>query len=107
MGLKIAQAAACVDKLARPLGRRGAVSLLVAKDRPWTCFEKWRVPLRCKANPMTKQKRFAKEFEEEAVRLVGTSGRTKRQIAVENEILRQERDVSKRATAFCVREGSL
>ena len=30
---------------------------------------------------MTKQKRFTKEFEDEAVRLVGTSGRTKRQIA--------------------------
>ncbi|WP_327196726.1 transposase [Sphingomonas sp. Leaf231] len=81
------------------------------------------------------------EFEEEAVRLVGTSGRTQREIAEdlgvglstlvrwisrsrdrlaeipdkapqadmaaelkrlrrENEILRQERDISKRATAF-------
>ncbi len=29
---------------------------------------------------MTKQNRFTKEFEDEAVRLVGTSGRTKRQI---------------------------
>jgi transposase len=96
---------------------------------------------------MTKQKRFTKEFEEEAVRLVETSGRTKRQIADdlgvglstltrwlarsrdravampdaagaqdvmvelkrlrrENEILRQERDILKRATAFFVREGS-
>lgn len=96
---------------------------------------------------MTKQKRFTKEFEDEAVRLVGTSGRTKRQIADdlgvglstltrwisksrdlapamadtagtndvmaelkrlrrENEILRQERDILKRATAFFVKEGS-
>lgn len=30
---------------------------------------------------MKKQKRFTKEFEDEAVRLEGTSGRTKRQIA--------------------------
>jgi transposase-like protein len=30
---------------------------------------------------MTKQKRFTKDFEDEAVPLVGTSGRTKRQIA--------------------------
>ena len=96
---------------------------------------------------MTKQKRFTKEFEDEAVRLVATSGRTKRQIADdlgvglstltrwmarrrdraidmpdasvsqdtaaelkrlrrENEILRQERDILKRATAFFAREGS-
>ena len=96
---------------------------------------------------MTKQKRFTKEFEDEAVRLVGTSGRTKRQIADdlgvglstltrwmarhrdraidmpdasvsqdttaelkrlrrENEILRQERDILKRATAFFAKEGS-
>jgi len=96
---------------------------------------------------MTKQKRFTKEFEDEAVRLVETSGRTKRQIADdlgvglstltrwigksrdrapamadpvgtddvivelkrlrrENEILRQERDILKRATAFFVKEGS-
>lgn len=96
---------------------------------------------------MTKQKRFTREFEDEAVRLVGTSGRTKRQIADdlgvglstltrwmskrreraidlpdggapqdtlaelkrlrrENEILRQERDILKRATAFFAREGS-
>ena len=96
---------------------------------------------------MTKQKRFTKEFEDEAVRLVGISGRTKRQIADdlgvglstltrwmarcrdraidmpdasasqdtlvevkrlrrENEILRQERDILKRATAFFAREGS-
>lgn len=95
-----------------------------------------------------KQKRFTKEFEEEAVRLVRTSGRTKREIAGdlgvgvstltrwiahsrdrqidapeqaapgedvaaelkklrrENEILRQERDILKKATAFFVREGS-
>lgn len=88
---------------------------------------------------MTKQKRFTKEVAEEAVRLVGTSGRTKRQIAdylgvglstltrwmaksrdravampdaagaqdvMVNEILRQERDILKRATAFFVREES-
>ena len=30
---------------------------------------------------MTKQKRFTKEFEDEAVRLAATSGRTKREIA--------------------------
>ena len=93
--------------------------------------------------------RFTKEFEEEAVRLVRTSGRTKREIAAdlglglstltrwlarsrdramdvperspppgedmaaelkrlrrENEILRQERDILKKATAFFVKEGS-
>ena len=96
---------------------------------------------------MTKQKRFTKEFEDEAVRLLGTSGQTKRQIADdlgvglstltrwmarrrdramdmpdtsasqdalvelkrlrrENEILRQERDILKRATAFFAKEGS-
>ena len=95
-----------------------------------------------------KQQRFTKEFEDEAVRLVRTSGRTKREIAGdlgiglstltrwlahsrdrqidtpdrvapgedvaaelkrlrrENEILRQERDILKKATAFFVREGS-
>jgi len=94
------------------------------------------------------QKRFTKEFEDEAVRLARTSGRTKREIAAdlgiglstltrrishrrdreidepdrrppgedvaaelkrlrrENEILRQERDILKRATAFFAREGS-
>ena len=92
--------------------------------------------------------RFTKEFEEEAVRLVRTSGRAKREIADdlgvgvstltrwlahsrdrqmeaperpppgedvgaelkrlrrENEILRQERDMLKKATAFFVKEGS-
>ena len=92
--------------------------------------------------------RFTKAFEEEAVRLVRTSGRTKREIADdlgvgvstltrwlahsrdrqteaperppsgedvgaelkrlrrENEILRQERDILKKATAFFVKEGS-
>ena len=95
---------------------------------------------------MTQQRRFTKEFEEEAVRLVHTSGRTQREIAGdlgigrstlvrwigrsrdrgavdpaaaegevtaelkrlrrENEILRQERDILKKATAFFVREGS-
>ena len=96
---------------------------------------------------MTQQRRFAKEFEEEAVRLVRTSGRTQREVADdlgiglstlvrwigrhrdrlagdrgepgqadiavelkrlrrENEILRQERDILKRATAFFAREGS-
>lgn len=94
------------------------------------------------------RKLFTKAFEEEAVRLVRTSGRTKREIAAdlgvglstltrwlarsrdrameaperslpgedtaaelkrlrrENEILRQERDILKKATAFFVREGS-
>jgi len=95
---------------------------------------------------MTHQRRFTKEFEEEAVRLAQTSGRTQREIAGdlgiglstlvrwigrsrdrqavdpsaaasdvtaelkrlrrENEILRQERDILKKATAFFVREGS-
>ena len=97
---------------------------------------------------MTQQpRRFTKEFEDEAVRLALTSGRTQREIAGdlgvglstlvrwigrrrgrqamapggqaeadmatelkrlrrENEILRQERDVLKRATAFFAREGS-
>ena len=96
---------------------------------------------------MTQQRRFTKEFEDEAVRLVQTSGRTQREIAGdlgvglstlvrwigrsrdrraaepakaaesdvtaelkrlrrENEILRQERDILKRATAFFAREGS-
>jgi transposase len=95
-----------------------------------------------------KQKRFTKEFEEEAVRLLRTSGRTKREIGEdlgvslstltrwlsqrrdlemeepdrrppgedaaaelkrlrrENEVLRQERDILKRATAFFAKEGS-
>jgi transposase len=93
------------------------------------------------------QRRSTKEFEEEAVRLVETSGRTQREIAEdlgvglstlrrwidkrrdalmespppgrvedmatemkrlrrENEILRQERDILKKATAFFAREGS-
>src|SRR5215217_4291615 len=91
-------------------------------------------------NSMTQQRRFTKEFAEEAVRLVQTSGRTQREIAGdlgiglstlvrwigrsrdrravdpaaaesdvtaelkrlrrENEILRQERDILKKATAF-------
>lgn len=96
---------------------------------------------------MSKQRRFTKEFEAEAVRLVETSGRTQREIADdlgvglstlvrwigrnrdrridhppegrqedmaaelkrlkrENEILRQERDILKKATAFFAREGS-
>jgi transposase len=93
------------------------------------------------------QRRFTKEFEAEAVRLVETSGRTQREIAEdlgvglstlvrwigrsrdrqidhppegrqedmaaelkrlkrENEILRQERDILKKATAFFAKEGS-
>lgn len=93
------------------------------------------------------KRRFTKEFEAEAVRLVQASGRTQREVADdlgiglstlvrwvgrsrdrlideppkpgsedvaaelkrlrrENEILRQERDILKRATAFFVREGS-
>lgn len=96
---------------------------------------------------MPQQRRFTKEFEAEAVRLVQTSGRTQREVAGdlgiglstlvrwigrsrdrqidhppegrqedvaaelkrlrrENEILRQERDILKKATAFFVREGS-
>ena len=96
---------------------------------------------------MKQQRRFTKAFEDEAVRLVRTSGRTQREIAEdlgvglstlvrwigrsrdraaegtggpaetdtaaelkrlrrENEILRQERDILKRATAFFAREGS-
>ena len=95
---------------------------------------------------MTQQRRFRKEFREEAVRLAQTSGRTQREIAGdlgiglstlvcwigrsregravapaaaesevaaelkrlrrENEILRQERDILKKATAFFAREGS-
>jgi transposase len=96
---------------------------------------------------MSKQRRFTKEFEAEAVRLVETSGRTQREIAEdlgvgvstlvrwigrsrdrqidhpptdrqedmvaelkrlrrENEILRQERDILKKATAFFAKEGS-
>lgn len=92
-------------------------------------------------------KHFTKEFEDEAVRLARTSGRTRREIADdlgiglstltrwisrrrdreielpdkaasqdiaselkrlrrENEILRQERDILKKATAFFAREGS-
>ena len=96
---------------------------------------------------MTQQRRFTREFEDEAVRLALTSGRTQREIAGdlgiglstlvrwlsrgrdrraagpattaetdvgaelkrlrrENEILRQERDILKKATAFFAREGS-
>lgn len=83
---------------------------------------------------MKQQRRFTKEFEDEAVRLVPTSGQTQREIAEdlgvglvtlvcwlsrsrdraaelkrlrrENEILRQERDILKRATAFFASEGS-
>ena len=96
---------------------------------------------------MTKQRRFTKEFEDEAVRLVATSGRTQGEVAEdlgvglstlvrwigrrrdrltempdqapqadmaaelrrlrrENEILRQERDILKRATAFFARKRS-
>ena len=95
---------------------------------------------------MTQQRRFTKEFREEAVRLAQTGGRTKREVAGdlgiglstlvrwigrgrdrravgptaaesevtaelkrlrrENEILRQERDILKKATALFAREGS-
>lgn len=96
---------------------------------------------------MGQQKRFTKEFEDEAVWLALTSGRTRRSIADdlgvglstltrwigrtrdrqppaqdgaaqadlatelkrlrrEIEVLRQERDILKRATAFFAREGS-
>ena len=91
--------------------------------------------------------RFAQEFQDEAVRLVETSGRSRREIAQdlgigrstlrhwidrrrerqiehppedrqddtaaelkrlrrENEILRQEREILKKATAFFAKEGS-
>ena len=93
------------------------------------------------------QRRFTQDFQDEAVRLVETSGRSRREIAQdlgiglstlrhwvdrrrerqieqppgnrqedvaaelkrlrrENEILRQERDILKRATAFFAKEGS-
>jgi transposase len=85
---------------------------------------------------MTKQKGFTQEFEDEAVRLARTSGRMRRELAEnlgvglstltrwiarnrdqdmtaelkrlrrENEILRQERDILKKATVFFAREGS-
>lgn len=96
---------------------------------------------------MSKQRQFTDAFKAEAVQLLQTSGRTKRQVADdlgvgfstlsrwlgrqrdreaddpgrppdaevaaelkrlrrENEILRQERDILKRATAFFVKEGS-
>lgn len=96
---------------------------------------------------MKQQRRFTREFEDEAVRLAVTSGRPQRAIAEdlgvglstlvrwigrsrdraaeaadgsaatdttaelkrlrrENEVLRQERDILKRATAFFAREGS-
>jgi len=54
---------------------------------------------------MTKRADFTKEFEREAVRLAETSGRTRKEVAAElkrlrreNEILRQERDILKKAT---------
>jgi transposase len=93
------------------------------------------------------QRRFTQEFQDEAVRLVETSGRSRREIAQdlgvglstlrhwidrrrerqiehppedrqedmaaelkrlrrENEILRQEREILKKATAFFAKEGS-
>ena len=96
---------------------------------------------------MSKQKGFTKEFEDEAVRLALTSGRTRRELAEnlgvglstltrwigrrrdreidfpdkartedaaeelkrlrrENAILRQKRDILKRAIAFFAKEGS-
>src|SRR5271170_5409124 len=99
------------------------------------------------SNSTIQPRRFTREFEEEAVRLALTSGRTQREIAGdlgiglstlvrwigrsrdrravdpstvaesavtaelkrlrrENEILRQERDILKKATAFFAREGS-
>src|SRR5271156_5626187 len=113
----------------------------------WTCFGKVESSRLSKRNSTMQQRRFTKEFEDEAVRLVLTSGRTQREIAGdlgiglstlvrwigrsrdrravdpstvaerdvtaelkrlrrENEILRQERDILKKATAFFAREGS-
>ncbi len=110
--------------------------------------EKWRVPPEVKGELDDEAATFHEAiFEDEAVRLVGTSGRTQREIAEdlgvglstlvrwisrsrdrlaeppdqapqadmatelkrlrrENEILRQERDILKRATAFFAREGN-
>ncbi len=42
------------------------------------------------------------EFRREAVRLALSSGRTRR----ENAVLKQERDILKKAAAFFAREGS-
>ena len=96
---------------------------------------------------MPQQRCFTREFEDEAVRLVRTSGRTQRAVAEdlgiglstlvrwisrsrdrqiehppaareedvvaelkrlrrENDVLRQERDILKKATAFFAKEGS-
>ena len=96
---------------------------------------------------MTKRKGFTQQFEDQAVRLARTSGRTRRELAEnlgvgrstltrwiarnrdreidapdkprskdmtaamkrlrrDNEILRQERDIPKKATAFFAREAS-
>jgi transposase len=108
---------------------------------------RFRMSRSCRRTSMPQQRRFTKEFEAEAVRLVQTSGRTQREIADdlgvglstlvrwigrsrdheidhppenrqedmtaelkrlrrENEVLRQERDILKRATAFFAKEGS-
>jgi hypothetical protein len=42
----------------------------------WTCFIKVESFPELKANSMTKQRGFTKEFEDEAVRLVASSGWT-------------------------------
>jgi transposase len=112
---------------------------LLQKNGEFSCQEE---------NSMPEQKRFTREFEEEAVRLVRTSGRTQREVAHdlgiglstlvrwiargrdrlieapaapaggesvadelkrlrrENEILRQAREILKRAATFFAKEGS-
>ena len=72
------------------------------------------------------KKLFTQEFRDEAVRLAQTSGRSRRErqmdeppsdrqenmaaelkrLRRENEVLRQEREILKRATAFFAKEGS-
>ncbi len=121
--------------------------LIIGSMAVWTCFGKVESSPMSMRNSKMQQRRFTKEFEEEAVRLVQTSGRTQREIAGdlgiglstlvrwmsrsrdrgpadrtttaegdvtaelkrlrrENEILRQERDILKKATAFFARAGS-
>ncbi len=60
--------------------------------------------------------RFTKEFQDEAVRLALTSGRSRREVAADLGVglstlrhwidRRREREILKRATAFFAKEGS-